>query len=104
MLSDPTKRNASLSIRDTSPWWATNIEECDVVWRNRYSLLYCTPRLLLPKPLCIIVEQGDISRPAAESSEPSEAVKEYEKKRSTQNVVFSRFMKSKSIFTQLHCI
>ena len=35
-LNESSKRNAWLSLRDTSPWRATNSEECDVVWRNRY--------------------------------------------------------------------
>ena len=75
-LNESTKRNAWLSLRDTSPWWATNSVECDVVWRNRY---FCFPaRLasLLLKPLCIMVEQGDTTRPAVDPSEQSEAVKE----------------------------
>ena len=87
-MNESTKRNAWLSLRDTSPWRATNSEECDVVWRNRYfSYLACLASLLL-KQWCIMIEQGDTTRPAVDSSEPSEAVKEKEKKRSTQNVVF----------------
>ena len=30
-LKEPTKRDAWLSLQDTSPWLATNSEECDVV-------------------------------------------------------------------------
>ena len=33
-LNESTKRNAWLSLRDTSPWRATNSEECDVIWRS----------------------------------------------------------------------
>ena len=35
-LTESTKRNAWLSLQGTSPWRATNSEECDVVWHNRY--------------------------------------------------------------------
>ena len=35
-LNKSTKRNTWLSLRDTSPWWATNSEECDDVRHNRY--------------------------------------------------------------------
>ena len=35
-LNESTKRNVWLGLRDTSPWRASNSEECDVVWRNRY--------------------------------------------------------------------
>ena len=41
-----------------------------------------------------MIERGDTTRPEIDSSDPSEAVKELEKKRSTQNVVFLRFKKS----------
>ena len=34
-LNESTKGNAWLSLRDTSPWPATNSEDCDVVRRNR---------------------------------------------------------------------
>ena len=50
-----------------------------------------------------MIEQGDTTRPAVDSSEPYEAVKEQKKKRNTQNAVYSKFKKSKSNFTQLHC-
>ena len=46
-----------------------------------------------------MIEQGDTTQTAVDTSEPSEAVKEWEKKRSTQNVVFSRFKKLKSNYT-----
>ena len=76
MLSESTKRNAWMSSRDTSPWRATNSEECDVVWRNQYFyFLVCLASLLL-KPWCIMIEQGDTTRPEVDSSEPSEAVEE----------------------------
>ena len=35
-LNESTMRNAWLCFGDTSPWQATNSEECDVAWRNRY--------------------------------------------------------------------
>ena len=49
---------------------------------------------LLLRSWCTMIEQGDTMRPALDSYVPSETVKEYEKKRSTQNIVFSRFKKS----------
>ena len=97
-------RNAWLSLRDTSPWRASNSEECDVVWHNQYVCFLARLTSMLLKPWCIMIEQGDTILPAVDSTEPSEAVNEYEKIRSTQNVVFSRFKKSKSNFSQLHCI
>ena len=36
MLNESTKRNAWLSLRATSPWRATNSEEFNVVWHDRY--------------------------------------------------------------------
>ena len=99
-----TMRNAWLSLLSTSHWRATNSEECDVVWRNRYSCILARLASLLLKQWCTMIEQSDTTRPAVDSSEPSEAEKKLEKKRSTQNIVFSRFKKSKSNFTQLHCI
>ena len=75
-LNESTKRNAWLSLRDTSPWRAANSEECDVVWRNRYFCFLARLASLLLKPLCTMIEHGDTTRPAVDSSEPSEAVKE----------------------------
>ena len=75
-LNESTKRNAWLSLRDTSPWRATNSEECDVVWRNQYFCFLVLLASLLLKPWCIMIELGDSTRPAVDSSEPSEAVKE----------------------------
>ena len=57
---------------------------------------------LLPKPWCIMLEQGDTTRPAVDFSEPSEAVKE-SKKLSTQNIDFLGLI-SQNQTTQLHCI
>ena len=88
-LNDSTKRNAWLSLRDISPWRTTNCEECDVVWRNRYFCFLARLAYLHLRPWCIMIEQGDTTQPTVDSSEPSEAVKEYEKKRSTQSVFFS---------------
>ena len=34
--NESTRRNAWLSLLDTSPWWEADSEECDVVWRSRY--------------------------------------------------------------------
>ena len=72
-LNESTKRNARLSLWDTLSWRATNSEECDVVWRDRYVcfLIYETS-----EPCCTMIEQGDTTRPAVDSSVPSEAVKE----------------------------
>ena len=50
-LNESTKRNARLILRDTSPWQANNSEECDVVRRDRYFLLSCTPRLFASKTM-----------------------------------------------------
>ena len=75
-LSKSTKRNAWLSLRDTSPWRATNSEECDVVWRDRYFCFLALLASLLLTPLCTIIEQGDTTQTMVDSSEPSEAVKE----------------------------
>ena len=75
-LNESTKKNAWLSLRDTSPWRATNSEECDVVWRNRYLSFLARLASLLLKPWCIMIEQGDTTRPAVDPSEQSEAVKE----------------------------
>ena len=66
---------AWLNLRDTSPWLATNSEECDVVWRIRYFCFLARLTSLLLKPWCIMIEQGDTTRPAVVSTEPSEAVK-----------------------------
>ena len=69
-LNESTTRNTWLSLRDTSPWRATNSEECDAVWRSRYScFLACLASLLL-KPWCIMIVQGNNTRPAVDSSEP----------------------------------
>ena len=96
---------AWLSLQNTSPWRATNSEACDVVWRNRYFSFLAHLASILLRPWCTIIEQGDTTRPASDSSERSKAVKEWEKKRNTHKyVVFSRFRKSKSNFTQLHRI
>ena len=59
----------------TSPWRATNSEECNVVWRYRHSFLARHTSLLL-KPRLSIIERGDTTRLAVVTSEPSEAVKE----------------------------
>ena len=75
-LNESTKRNAWLSLRDTSPWRATNSEECDVAWCNRYLCFLARLASLLLKPWCIMIEQGDTTQPAVDSSEPSKAVKE----------------------------
>ena len=69
--------------------------ECDVVWRNQCFFFFAHLAYLLLKQWCTMIEQGDATRPAVDSSEPSVTVKEYEKKQSTQNVVFSRFKMSK---------
>ena len=69
-------RYAWLSMQDTSHWWATNSAECDVVWRSRYFCFHARLASLLLKPLCIMVEQGETTRPALDSSEPSEAMNE----------------------------
>ena len=67
---------AWLSLRGTSPVRATNSEECDVVWCDRYlCFLACLASLLL-KPSGTMIEQGDTTRPAVVSTEPSETVKE----------------------------
>ena len=66
---------AWLCLWDRSPWRATNSEGCDV-WRNRYLCFLARLASLLLKPWCTMIEQGDITRPAVDSSEPSEAVKE----------------------------
>ena len=39
-----------------------------------FAFLHTWPLLL--RPWCIMIEQGDTTRPAVDSSEPSEAVKE----------------------------
>ena len=75
-LNESTKRNAWLSLRETSPWWATNSEECDAVWSNRYFCFLARLASSLLKQSCIMIVQGDSTRPAVDSSEPSEAVKE----------------------------
>ena len=75
-LNESTKRNAWFSLRDTSPLRATNSEECDVAWRNRYFCFLARLASLLLKPWCIMIELGDTTRPEEDSSEPSEAVKE----------------------------
>ena len=73
-LNESTKRNAWLCLRDTSPWRATNSEECDVVWRNRYLCFLARLDSLLLKPWCIMIEQGDTTWTAMDPPEPSEAV------------------------------
>ena len=46
-LNESTRRNVWLSKRDTSPWRATNSEECDVVWWNKYYVfLHASPLFL----------------------------------------------------------
>ena len=35
-LKESTKKNAWLILLDTSPWQATNSEECDVDWHNKH--------------------------------------------------------------------
>ena len=63
-LNDSTKINAWLSLPDTSPWRATNSEECDVVRRNRYFCFLAGLASLLLKPWCTMIELGDTTRPA----------------------------------------
>ena len=75
-LNESTNRNALLSLRDTPPWRATNSEECDVVWRSQHYCFLARLASLLLKPWCIMIEQGDTTRPAVDSAEPSEAVNE----------------------------
>ena len=70
-LNESTKRDAWLSLRDTSPWRITNSEECDVVWRNRYFGFLARLASLLLKPWCIMIEQGDTTRPAVDSFFPA---------------------------------
>ena len=41
---------------------------------NIFAFLHTSPLLL--KRWCIMIEQGDTTRPAVDSSQPSEAVKE----------------------------
>ena len=42
--NEPTKTNAWLSLLDTSPLRATNSEECDAAWRNKYFVfLHASP-------------------------------------------------------------
>ena len=72
-LNESTKRNAWLSLRDTSPLRVTNSEECDVVWRNRYFCFLARLASLLLQPWCAMIELCDTTRPAEDSSEPSEA-------------------------------
>ena len=74
-LNKSTKRNACFGLRDTSPWRATNSEECDVVWCNQYFSFLALLASLLLMPWCILIEQGDTTRPALGYSEPSEDVK-----------------------------
>ena len=75
-LNESTKRNAWLNSRDTSSWRSTNSEECDVIWRNQYFCFVARLASLLLKPWCIMIEQGDTTRPAVDFYEPSESVKE----------------------------
>ena len=63
-------------LRDASPCLATNSEECNVVWRNRYFCFLARLVSILLKSWCIMIEQGDTTRPAVNSSEPLEAVME----------------------------
>ena len=74
-LNESTSRNVWLSLRDTSPWRATNSEECDFVWHDKYFCFLARLASLLLKPRCIMIELGDTTRPGVDSSEPSEAVK-----------------------------
>ena len=67
---------AWLSLRATSPWRATNSEECDVVWSDRCSSFLARLASLLQKPWCTMIEQGDSTCPAMVSTEPSKTVKE----------------------------
>ena len=101
-LNVSTKRNAWWSSLNTLHWRATNTEECDVVWQNLYFCFHARFASILLKPWCITIESGVTTLSSVDSSEPSEVVKEWDKKRCTQNTVLSRFMKSKSNFTQLH--
>ena len=73
-LSESTKRNAWLSLRDASTWRATNSEECDVVWRNRYFCFSKRLASLLLKPWCIMIKLSDSTLPAVDSSVQSEAM------------------------------
>ena len=47
-MNRSAKRNTWLSLRDTSLWQATDSEECNVVWRNRY-VVFSTLRLFSSK-------------------------------------------------------
>ena len=73
-LNESTKTNVWLSLRDTSSWWATYSEDCDVTWYNQYILFPTRLTSLLQKPWCIMKEQGDTTWPTVDSMEPSEAV------------------------------
>ena len=75
-LIESTRRITCLSLRDTSPWRATISEECDNVWRSRYFCFHARLATLLLLQLRLMKEQGDATRPAGDSSEPSEALKE----------------------------
>ena len=44
-LNELTKRNAWLSLWDTSPWQAANSDECDVAWHNQYFVFLHASRI-----------------------------------------------------------
>ena len=46
-LNESTKSFSWLSLRDTSPWRATNSEECDVVWDIYFYIYFHVFMLLL---------------------------------------------------------
>ena len=59
-LIESTKRNAWLSLWDTSPWRATNSES--VMLFGVIDILAFLHTSLLLKPWCIIIEQGDTTQ------------------------------------------
>ena len=65
-----------LSLQDVSLCRATNSEEFDVVWRDRYFYFLARLASVFLKPWCTMIEKGDTTRPAVVSTEPSETVKE----------------------------
>ena len=75
-LNESTKRNAWMSLQDTSHRRATNSEECDVVGAiDIFAFLHASP-LNFFIPWCTMIVQGDTTRPAVDFSELSETVKE----------------------------
>ena len=49
---------------------------CDIVWRIRYFCFLARRSSYHLEPWCTMIVQGDTTRPAVDSSELSEAVKE----------------------------